>query len=220
MLRYSFIIPVKEINDYIRESVKKILEIERDDYEIIIYPDKINSEIWKKTRQIASGFGGPAMKRSLALKDALGEILIFIDDDAFPENNFLETLEKDFVASQVAAVGGPAITPKTDNFWQKVSGAVFLSSLSGGYPERYVQVGDKKFVDDWPSVNLSIRKDVFRELGGFDCNYWPGEDTKLCLDIVDKLQKKTLNIKSVIGGMGAIAAPEAFASTTIDELPL
>ncbi len=192
MLRYSFIIPVKEINDYIRESVKKILEIERDDYEIIIYPDKINSEIWKKTRQIASGFGGPAMKRSLALKDALGEILIFIDDDAFPENNFLETLEKDFVASQVAAVGGPAITPKTDNFWQKVSGAVFLSSLSGGYPERYVQVGDKKFVDDWPSVNLSIRKDVFRELGGFDCNYWPGEDTKLCLDIVDKLQKKIL----------------------------
>lgn len=192
MVHYSFIIPVKEINDYIRESMPRILQIERDDYEIIIYPDKISSENWPKTRQIASGPGGPAMKRSLALRDAQGEVLIFIDDDAYPEKNFLEVLEKDFQDSQVAAVGGPAITPKDDNFWQKVSGAVFLSSLSGGYPERYASVGNKKFIDDWPSVNLSIRKDIFAQLGGFDCGYWPGEDTKLCLDIVTKFQKKIL----------------------------
>lgn len=192
MVHYSFIIPVKKINDYIRETVSKILEIERDDYEIIIYPDEINSESWLKTRQVATGWGGPAMKRSLALRDAQGEILIFIDDDAYPERNFLAVLEKDFQDDQVAAVGGPAITPPDDNFWQKVSGAVFLSSLSGGCPERYVSIGNKKFVDDWPSVNLSIRKEVFSQLGGFDCDYWPGEDTKLCLDIVAKIKKKIL----------------------------
>lgn len=192
MIQYSFIIPVREINDYIRESVPKILRIPRADFEIIIYPDKSNSEIWEKTRQIATGPIGPAAKRSLAIHDALGEILIFIDDDAYPESNFLDILSKDFADKQVAVVGGPAVTPPTDSFWQKVSGAVFLSKLSGGCPERYVPIGQRRFVDDWPSVNLSARQAVFASVGGFDCDYWPGEDTKLCLDILKKTTGKIL----------------------------
>lgn len=191
MIKYSFIIPVKEINDYIRESVPKILEIDRDDYEIIIYPDKVNSEFWDKTKQIATGSVGPAEKRSLAIRDARGDILIFIDDDAYPEKKFLDILDNNFQKEDIVAVGGPAITPKDDSFWQKVSGVVFLSFLSGGCPERYVPVGHKRFVDDWPSVNLSIKKNIFKRLGGFDCNYWPGEDTKLCLNIV-KIGSKIL----------------------------
>jgi GT2 family glycosyltransferase len=41
-------------------------------------------------------------------------------------------------------------------------------------------------IDDWPSVNFSIRKSVFMELGGFDSKFWPGEDTKLCFDLIKK----------------------------------
>lgn len=197
-MQYSFIIPVKEINDYIRETVNKILEINREDYEIIIYPDKINAETWKKTRQISTGKVGPAEKRTLAIKDAKGEILIFIDDDSYPQKNFLDKLDIDFQDNSATAVGGPAITPSSDNFWQKVSGAVFLSSLSGGFPERYVSLGQKRTVDDWPSVNLSIRKEIFSKLGGFDCSYWPGEDTKLCLDLVNKFNGKILYDPEVI----------------------
>jgi GT2 family glycosyltransferase len=186
MIKYSFIIPVKAINDYIREAVPKILAIARDDYEIIIYPDEINAEIWPQTRQIATGHCGPATKRSLAIKDATGEILIFIDDDAYPANNFLTILAEDFKDEKIAAVGGPALTPPDDSFWAKVSGAVFLSSLSGGNPARYAPRGVKRIVNDWPSVNFSIRKTVFAELDGFDSEFWPGEDTKLCLDLVKK----------------------------------
>lgn len=186
MIKYSFIIPTKTINDYIRESVPKILQIARDDFEIIIYTDEVNDEKWDKTRQIATGHVGPATKRSLAAKDSRGDILIFIDDDAYPETNFLDILDKSFDDSQVVAVGGPAITPPTDNFWQKVSGAVFLSSLSYSHPERYVSIGERKKVMDWPTVNLSVRRDVFKAVGGFDCSYWPGEDTKFCLDLITK----------------------------------
>lgn len=192
MTKYTFIIPVKEINDYIRESVPKILEIKRDDFEIIIYPDKATEEKWEKTRQIATGHIGPAQKRDLAIKDAQGEILIFIDDDAYPENNFLDILDKDFANDKIGAVGGPAITPAYDTFWQKVSGAVFLSSLSGGNPERYAPVGKKRIVDDWSSVNLSVRKQAFAQIGGFNSEFWPGEDTKLCLDLIDKTKTKIL----------------------------
>jgi glycosyltransferase involved in cell wall biosynthesis len=186
-MKYSFIIPVKAINDYIREAIPRILEIKRDDYEIIIYPDEIDSNFTaEKTRQIATTHVGPATKRSLAIKDASGEILVFIDDDAYPASNFLDILDLDFQDEKIMAVGGPAITPSNDSFWQKVSGAVFLSSLSGGAPERYISKGQKRIVNDWPSVNFSIRKTVFTELNGFASEYWPGEDTKLCLDLIKK----------------------------------
>ncbi len=198
MISYSFIIPVKEINDYIRETVKKILEINREDYEIIIYPDMANTEKWNKARQISTGKVGPAEKRTLGIRDANGEILVFIDDDSYPQNDFLDKLDIDFQDSSIAAVGGPAITPPNDNFWQKVSGAVFLSSLAGGFPERYVSLGQKRAVKDWPSVNLSIRKELFGKIGGFDCSYWPGEDTKLCLDLINKFNGKILYDPAVI----------------------
>jgi glycosyltransferase involved in cell wall biosynthesis len=187
MIKFSFIIPVKAINEYIREAIPKILEIKRDDYEIIIYPDELDPNFTAlKTKQIASGHTGPAAKRSLAIKDASGEILVFIDDDAYPAINFLEILEADFQDSAIKAVGGPAVTPVNDSFWQKVSGAVFLSPLSGGNPDRYAPVGAKRNTDDWPSVNFSIRTTVFSELHGFASEFWPGEDTKLCLDLIKK----------------------------------
>jgi GT2 family glycosyltransferase len=47
-------------------------------------------------------------------------------------------------------------------------------------------------VDDWPSVNLIVRKEDFVAVGGFDNTYWPGEDTKFCLDLVEKLEKEII----------------------------
>lgn len=191
-MRYSFIIPIKEINDYIRETIGEILSIRRDDYEVIIYPDQASSESWPKTRQIATGHVGPATKRSLATRDAKGDILIFIDDDSYPNQDLLDKLDQDFKDNNIVAVGGPAITPKNDSFKQKISGAVFLSSLSGGFPERYIPLGKKRLVSDWPSVNLSVRRQSFADVGGFKSEYWPGEDTKFCLDLIKKLNGKIL----------------------------
>ena len=185
-IRFSFIIPTKEINAYIRDLIPKILTFQRGDFEIIIYPNEKTDEKWEKTRQIASGSLDPAGKRNLALRDAKGEVLVFIDDDSYPESNFLEVLEKDFSDENIFVVGGPALTPAESSFWQRVSGAMFLSYLSGGFPERYRSIGKKKFVCDWPTVNLSIRKKTFEEIGGFQCCYWPGEDTYLCFELLTK----------------------------------
>ncbi len=186
IVTYSFIIPVKAINAYIREAIPKILAIPRNDFEIIVYPDAVTDEQWEKTRQIATGPGGPAMKRSLALRDARESVFIFMDDDAYPDTGFLDALDRNFSDPNVIAVGGPAMTPSTDSFWQKVSGAVFLSTLSGGYPERYVPKEPRRPIDDWPSVNLSVRRSAFAAVGGFQSAYWPGEDTKLCMDLLEK----------------------------------
>ncbi len=186
--KVSIIIPARAINDYILESVPKILELDWDDYEILIITDKKDTQhTWPKTHLLVSGPVGPAEKRDLGAKKASGEILAFLDDDAYPESNWLKESIHCFLEDEkVAAVGGPAITPGDDGILQKVSGAVFESYLGGGPARnRYMCLGDHCLCEDWPTVNLLVRKDVFEKIGGFDTAYWPGEDTKLCLDILN-----------------------------------
>jgi len=189
--KVSIIIPVIAVNDYVRESVPKILNLDWPDFEIIIFPDEPDSKnSWPKTKLIASGKIGPAGKRNLALKYASGEIVAFLDDDAYPEKDWLKQAIGYFSDPKVAAVGGPAITPADDGVLQKVSGAVYESYIGGaGVRNRYLSVGETREVDDWPTVNLLVRKDIFEKVGGFDCSFWPGEDTKLCLDIIHQGSK-------------------------------
>ena len=183
----SVIIPVKRVNDYIFESVPKILALGRDDLEILIFTDEEDAvHTWPHTRIIASGVVGPAEKRDLARTHARGAILAFLDDDAYPEAGWLEKALPYFNDPRVGAVGGPAITPPDDGILAKASGGVFESLLGGGFTRnRYLPIGTPRLIDDWPTVNLLVRKDVFDKIEGFDTSYWPGEDTKLCLDIVE-----------------------------------
>lgn len=192
-MKVSIIIPVREINDYIRESIPYILNQSYKNYEILIFPDNLpHNERFENTSIIPTGKIGPADKRDLAIKHATGEILAFIDDDAYPREDWLENAVLHFDNKDIAGVGGPAVTPKDNNIWQKSSGGVFETFLGGGnHSFRYIPQ-KKRFVDDFPSVNLLVRKEVFEKVGGFDSHYYPGEDTKLCLDITKKLGFKII----------------------------
>ena len=187
----SIVLPVWEINDYVRESMPHIRNRDYTNFEVLIFPDVGFDEVFDETRIIPTGKMVPAEKRDLALKYAKGEILAFLDDDAYPSTEWLTHVVNNFNNPNVGAVGGPAITPPENNILQKASGLVFETFMGGGSNRyRYIPARDKFDVDDFPTVNFSIRKDIFQQLGGFDTIYWPGEDTKLCLDIVYKLGKR------------------------------
>ena len=196
MIYFSIIIPVKAINDYVRETVPHIQALLRSDWELIILPNEPDPDEWhdQRIRIVASGMVGPAKKRDMGAELAKGEILVFLDDDSYPQPDLLDVALRHFDDDTVVALGGPAMTPSHDSFWQKVSGAVYLSKLSGGVPERYVPVGKVRPVDDWPSVNLMVRRAAFLAIGGFNSPYWPGEDTKLCLDLIKKTGKRLLYV--------------------------
>jgi glycosyltransferase involved in cell wall biosynthesis len=200
MVKFSIIIPVKAINDYVRETVPYIQALDSNEWELIILPNEKDLDEWSDARIkiIPSGRVGPAAKRDIGATYAVGDILVFLDDDSYPSPNLLSIALPYFVSADVVAIGGPAITPPNDSFWQKVSGAVFLSRHSGGIPERYAQIGDVKNVQDWPSVNLIVRKNKFLEVGGFNSLYWPGEDTKLCLDLISDQVSKILYVPGLI----------------------
>lgn len=192
MKSVSIIIPVKAINDYIREAMQYYAELDYDNYEILIFPDEESGETFPNARIIPSGPVGPADKRDMALQYARGEIFAFIDDDAYPRKDWLKNAIHYFDDPEVGAVGGPAVTAPEDNVWQQASGKVYESFLcSGGFTYRYIPQAEREVVD-LPSVNLIVRKDIFELIGGYDSNYYPGEDTKLCLDIVQKAGKKIL----------------------------
>lgn len=181
----SIIIPVRSITPELRRAIPRLGTLEPAADEIIIIPDRASTEQLPDRVKIYPKSGGPATKRDFAARFAQGDILAFLDDDAYPRSDWLAKALPHFANASIAAVGGPAITPPGEGIWAAVSGAVFTSFIgSGPTRRRYWPVGGVRDIDDWPSVNLLVRKNVFKNIGGFDTTFWPGEDTKLCLDIV------------------------------------
>lgn len=199
---FSIIIPVKEINDYIRDTVKKINSLNYKSLEIIILPNHHEKKFFfdpkKRTKIIPTKKLSPARKRDIGAQVAKGKYLSFLDDDSYPLDNYFQLAQNEFRKKNIHAIGGPAVTPRNNSFKQKISGAFFLSKISGGNPERYIPVGKKRFFDDWPSVNLIFRRSSFLKLNGYDNDYWPGEDTFLCNKLKKKLNKQILYVPNLI----------------------
>jgi len=190
MKSFSIIIPVKEINDYLRESVPYLLALDYEDFEILILPNLEPSNLEsiffnERVKMIASGIVSPAIKRDMGAKQAKFEYLAFLDDDAYPPSDWLQVANKTFSDKNVVAIGGPGVTPPRSSLKEKASGLFYETLIGGGgLAYRYLPAKEGFYVEDYPSVNLIVHKDAFIKVGGFDNTYWPGEDTKFCLDLL------------------------------------
>ena len=103
----------------------------------------------------------------------------------------MENAVKYFGEPTIGALGGPGVTPPGDGFWAKCGGRVYENIfVSGNYRYRYLGGRVRKDIDDYPSCNLFVRKDVLEQIGGYRTDFWPGEDTLLCEDIVCKAKKR------------------------------
>ena len=138
-----------------------------------------------RVKIIPTGDVTPPKKRDIGANQAAGEILAFLDDDAYPDKNWLKEAILIFKESDnIGCVCGSAMTPESDSILQRGSGLVYSSPLvSGNHGFRYVP-GKRREVRDFPSCNFLIKKDLFFAVGGFDKPFWPGEDTFLCLKVL------------------------------------
>ena len=158
------------------------------DYEVIVLPD---GELDLGVRAldlkiIPTGRVRPAEKRNIGIKEAKGAVVAFIDDDAYPDAHWLEYAIKYFGDETIGAVGGPGVTPVNDPYLARVGGRAYDNILlSGNYRYRYKAGGVRRDVDDYPSCNLFVRTDLLRKINGYRTDFWPGEDTLLCKDIID-----------------------------------
>jgi len=128
----------------------------------------------------------PSDNRNKGASRALGEYIVFLDDDAKIEKDYLLKIEDFFNRHpEVDVVGGPQLTPEDDRGFAKVSGYA-LSSFFGAWTlmSRYSATKEMIDVDETviTSANLICRKEVLEEVK-FDSNLFPGEDPKFISDV-------------------------------------
>ncbi len=175
------------------ECLAAIREQSYENWEVIVLPDEkieAGSASDGRIRFVSTGKVRPAEKRNVGIREAKGEIVAFIDDDAYPDSHWLEYAVKYFGDRDIGAVGGPGVTPPGDKAMAYLGGRVYDNYLvSGNYHYRYRAGGVRMDVEDYPSCNLFVRRDVLEKIGGYRTDFWPGEDTLLCKDIIDNWKR-------------------------------
>ncbi len=171
MVKFSIIIalaPEREI--LVLESIKK-LNYPKNKYEVIVKVSKNASK-----------------NRNDGAKEARGDILAFIDDDCQIPENLLRNAERIFKDyPEISALGGPQLTPENDSFFGKSVGLAMQTFFSSAFMyKRYkkAEFSLNASENHVTTANFFIKKDVFKKIKGFDENIWPGEDTKLFLQLI------------------------------------
>lgn len=192
----TIIIPLYIICQRFFDDFLKYNKLKYKNFDIIVIADKKVelpklSKVNYKYLLTGKRNTGPAEKRDLALEFAKGEICAFIDDDAYPDAQWLKEAVKWFRNPDIVAVGGPGVTPPEDSYSQKISGYILESYLcSGGTQNRFYVDHSKgfdnipSFVVDWPAYNLLVRTKTLKKIGGYGSNFYGGEDTLLCLKLI------------------------------------
>lgn len=189
--KVSIIIPLYVICERFFNDLHKFEHLDYPDYEILIVCDKrVHLPVIKKARLILTQMKqtGPAEKRDIGLKEARGSICAFIDDDAYPDSQWIKTAVQHFIRNKdVIAVGGPGVTPPDDGRMAQLGGIVYTSGYTSGQLKmRFTPVGERtREVKDWPAYNLFVRTNVMKKVGGWGSTYYGGEDTFICMKMLD-----------------------------------
>lgn len=193
----SIIIPCRTIKEA-EFCVNQCLKVDYEIFEIIIVPDFWDTDYNFDTpcrdhvfiRIIDSGRGVlPSHKRDLAISEANGDIIAFIDADAFPHPLWLKAAT-DILNSddELAGVCGAGIIPKGSPLLKRAADMT-MRWLPFSYRVKH---SDERYVDDYPTFNLILKREYIEAVGGFDCDYLTGEDTLLCKKITVGMGKKIL----------------------------
>ncbi len=132
----------------------------------------------------------PAIQRNRALREATGEIIYFLDDDARPAPSSLRRAVEHFQSNpKVQMVGGPNVCPKDAPFLEQIFAVVLASWIAFGPSRaRYDRVGVTRPSGEKELIlcNLLARRATMVEVGGFDEALYPNEENAL----MDEVQKR------------------------------
>jgi GT2 family glycosyltransferase len=162
----------------IAETLEHLTRLDYPCYEVIVVNDGSTDDTAEKiapfdVRQIHTVNRGLSAARNTGLQAAKGEIVAYIDDDAYPDPHWLRYLALAFVRSKHAAIGGPNIPPPGDG-----SRADCVANAPGG--PVHVLLTDE-LAEHIPGCNMAFRADILREIGGFDVQFrTAGDDVDIC----------------------------------------
>jgi hypothetical protein len=133
-----------------------------------------------------------SMSRNLGIAGAAGEVVAFIDDDAYPDPDWLDRLAVAYADEEVAGAGGPVYdhTGYTFQIFYNI-GNRFGTSWTG-WPAGHdpTAVLNRPYSNAYPSLlgaNSSFRRDRLVEIGGFDEEFeYYLDETDVCVRLVDR----------------------------------
>ena len=130
-----------------------------------------------------------SMSRNIGIETAVGEVVAFIDDDAVPHPEWLAQLAHHYNNPSVGGVGGFTIDNTGIRYQARKTicdryGNAF--NVSDFFDERPLCFPGTGFYPSLLGTNCSFRRDVLREIGGFDHAFaYFLDETDVCLRVVD-----------------------------------
>jgi glycosyltransferase involved in cell wall biosynthesis len=166
-MRFSFIIPALDEEDYVGRCIKSIKNQTTEVFEIIV----VDNGSKDKTSEIAKDLGARAVKeeergispaRNAGARVAKGDYLCFVDADGVLSKNWLKQAKDTLLRSKRKAVVGMNIFTH-ESFFKKIWYNTYtIGAYTGMILTRIFF--DRVFL----SNNMVIRRDVFEKTGGFD----------------------------------------------------
>lgn len=182
--RFSVIVCTYNGAKTIAECLDGLARLEYSNYEVIVVNDGSTDATESLVRNhcvrlINTNQNiGLSAARNVGLAAAEGEFIAYIDDDAYPDENWLCYLANSFASTQHVAIGGPNIEPP-DNFV-----AACVANAPGG--PVHVLLTDE-LAEHLPGCNIAFRKSALQEIGGFDPRFTAaGDDVDVCWRLQDR----------------------------------
>ncbi len=134
--RFSIVVPAHRDGPAFRRCIAACLEQDYDGFfEVIVVSDRPFEDLPEAVHVVGTGSTAdtsPAEKRDRALESARGDVLAYVDDDAWPAADWLSAAALRFDDPGVNAVGGPGLTPPDSPWRERVGGAVYESPAGSG----------------------------------------------------------------------------------------
>jgi len=167
------------------ETLTSLERLDYPDYEILYVDDgstddslSIARRQGARVRILAQENCGLSVARNVGAEAATGEIVAYIDSDAFADPDWLRYLVLAMDAGPFGCVGGPNLTPASDGL-----AAQFLAVCPGN---PTVVLKNNVEAEHVAGVNMAIRRDVLLQIGGFDpIHRRAGDDVDLCWRLED-----------------------------------
>jgi GT2 family glycosyltransferase len=162
----------------IRDTMEGIARLTYPNFETIVVNDgskDATPEIVSRydVRLISTENRGLSSARNTGMRAATGEIVAYIDDDAYPDPHWLHYLADMFLRTDHVGVGGPNLPPPGDGPL-----AECVACAPGG--PVHVLLTDT-LAEHVPGCNMAFRKSALQTIDGFDVRYRvAGDDVDLC----------------------------------------
>ncbi|MCK8600743.1 glycosyltransferase [Desulfoferrobacter suflitae] len=162
----------------IRDCLEGLRRLEYPNFEVIV----VNDGSTDGTGAVAEEYGfkvittenrGLSSARNTGMREAGGEIVAYIDDDARPDPHWLTYLAASFLRSDHVGIGGPNLPPPGDG-----PIAECVANSPGG--PIHVLLTDQE-AEHIPGCNMAFRKAALEAIDGFDVRFRiAGDDVDLC----------------------------------------